>query len=176
MTFHVSVEFAGKIQSSDRHQPLPHIVFQQSHNRRVTILRGNKFLYRFFLLGVLNNKDVQGQICPGLDHSSKAPKSPSSKAAAVFTRGACASYVSTEKWRERRWRLFSTDPYLENILPDAFFDLKILGIEIWLWVGLLPIAIVAYGAAYAVTSLMYLVIRFRPSLLRPPSDMASNVR
>jgi hypothetical protein len=37
-------------------------------------------------------------------------KSPSSKAAAIFTRGAYAEYVSTEKWRERRWRLFSTDP------------------------------------------------------------------
>ena len=37
-------------------------------------------------------------------------KSPSSKAAAVLTRGAYASYVSTAKGRERRWRLFSTFP------------------------------------------------------------------
>ena len=37
-------------------------------------------------------------------------KSPPSKAAAVFAGGAYTSYVSTEKWRERRWRLFSTDP------------------------------------------------------------------
>jgi hypothetical protein len=37
-------------------------------------------------------------------------KSPSSKAAAIFARGAYMPYVSTEKWRERRWRLFSTDP------------------------------------------------------------------
>ncbi|MDR4484822.1 MAG: hypothetical protein R3B95_16715 [Nitrospirales bacterium] len=42
--------------------------------------------------------------------SGSVQKSPSSKAAAVFTRGAYAQYVSTEKWRERRWRLFSTDP------------------------------------------------------------------
>ena len=39
-------------------------------------------------------------------------KSPSSKAAAIFARGAYTSYVSTEQWRERRWRLFSTDPVL----------------------------------------------------------------
>ena len=25
------------------------------------------------MLGVLNNKNFQGQICPGLDYSSKAP-------------------------------------------------------------------------------------------------------
>ncbi len=37
-------------------------------------------------------------------------KSPSSKATAIFARGAYWSYVSTGKWRERRWRLFSTDP------------------------------------------------------------------
>jgi hypothetical protein len=41
---------------------------------------------------------------PGVEHASRG------KAAAVFTRGAYAVYVSTEKWRERRWRLFSTDP------------------------------------------------------------------
>jgi hypothetical protein len=43
-------------------------------------------------------------------------KSPSSKAAAVFSGGAYAEYVSTEKWRERRWRLFSTDPLLLTIV------------------------------------------------------------
>jgi len=37
--------------------------------------------------------------------------SPSSKAAAILTRGAYSQYVSTAKWRERRWRLFSTFPY-----------------------------------------------------------------
>jgi hypothetical protein len=37
-------------------------------------------------------------------------KSPSSKAAAILTRGAYMKYVSTAKWRERRWRLFSTFP------------------------------------------------------------------
>ena len=37
-------------------------------------------------------------------------KSPSSKAAALLTRGAYSQYVSTVKGRERRWRLFSTFP------------------------------------------------------------------
>ena len=56
--------------------------------------------------------------------SGSVQKSQSSKAAAVFTRGAYAEYVSTEKWRERRWRLFSTDPggksheYLNLLIPD----------------------------------------------------------
>ena len=40
----------------------------------------------------------------------KVQKSPSSKAAAILTRGAYVEYVSTAKWRERRWRLFSTFP------------------------------------------------------------------
>ena len=43
-------------------------------------------------------------------------KSPSSKATAIFVRGAYMQYVSTEKWRERRWRLFSTDPLIESAL------------------------------------------------------------
>jgi len=33
-------------------------------------------------------------------------KSSSSKAAAILTSGAYSQYVSTTKWRERRWRLF----------------------------------------------------------------------
>ena len=37
-------------------------------------------------------------------------KSPSSKATGNFERGAYTQYVSTQNWRERRWRLFSTDP------------------------------------------------------------------
>jgi len=42
---------------------------------------------------------------------SKKPalRSLEGKAAAILTRGAYAEYVSTGKWRERRWRLFSTD-------------------------------------------------------------------
>jgi len=37
-------------------------------------------------------------------------KSSSSKAEAILTRGAYIEYVSTAKWRERRWRLFPTFP------------------------------------------------------------------
>jgi len=44
-------------------------------------------------------------------------KSPSSKAAAILTRGAYIEYVSTAKWRERRWRLFSTFPNINTTSP-----------------------------------------------------------
>jgi hypothetical protein len=40
---------------------------------------------------------------------------PRGKAAVMWTRGSYAEYVSTEKWRERRWRLFSTDPEGETV-------------------------------------------------------------
>ncbi len=43
---------------------------------------------------------------------------PRGKAAAIFTRGAYVYYVSTEKWRERRWRLFSTDPGREKFTQE----------------------------------------------------------
>ncbi len=43
-------------------------------------------------------------------------KSPSSKAATNLTRGAYSEYVSTAKWRERRWRLFSTFPMEKSFL------------------------------------------------------------
>ncbi len=50
---------------------------------------------------------------------SKGPSSPvlrllEGKAAALFARGAYWYYVSTEKGRERRWRLFSTDPFVKT--------------------------------------------------------------
>ncbi len=38
--------------------------------------------------------------------------SPSTKAAAMVTRGAYSQYVSKAQWRERRWRLFSTFPLM----------------------------------------------------------------
>ena len=47
-------------------------------------------------------------------------KSSFSKAAALLTRGAYSQYVSTAKWRERRWRLFSTFP-----LRKSAGDIKI---------------------------------------------------
>ena len=38
------------------------------------------------------------------------PEPLEGKAAAILTRGAYMEYVSTAKWRERRWRLFSIFP------------------------------------------------------------------
>ena len=65
-------------------------------------------------MGVLNNDDVQKPKFPGTRWMSKGSgsvqKSPPSKAAAIVARRAYNSYVSTEQWRERRWRLFSRDP------------------------------------------------------------------
>ncbi|MEO8325899.1 MAG: hypothetical protein ABI618_08625 [Nitrospirota bacterium] len=45
----------------------------------------------------------------------KSPSSPAlshveGEATAIFAAGAYTEYVSTEKWRERSWRLFSTGP------------------------------------------------------------------
>jgi len=45
----------------------------------------------------------------------KSPSSPvlrplEGKATVIFASGAYTKHVSTEKWRERRWRLFSTGP------------------------------------------------------------------
>ena len=45
-------------------------------------------------------------------------KSPPSKATAKFERGAYTQYVSTQNWRERGWRLFSTDPEEKAMLNE----------------------------------------------------------
>jgi len=42
--------------------------------------------------------------------------------------------------------------YLEKFFPEAFFDVRILGMELWMWVGLLAIAAVASLAAFMVTA------------------------
>ncbi len=42
--------------------------------------------------------------------------------------------------------------YLGTIFPDAFFDLTVLGVQVWLWAGLLAILIVAYLVSYLVTA------------------------
>jgi len=57
-------------------------------------------------------------------------KSPSSKAAAIWTRGAYSQNVSTAKGRERRWRLFSTFPVFKNLRLSwrqvlGFFKIKV---------------------------------------------------
>jgi hypothetical protein len=63
------------------------------------------------ILGLLNISfkwpiNALGEI--DISSHGNGQKSPSSKAAAILTRGAYLQYVSTAKWRERRWRLFST--------------------------------------------------------------------
>jgi len=54
-------------------------------------------------------------------------KSPSSKAAAFLMRGAYTEYVSTAKWRERRWRLFSTFPEARSRAPGILVKTRLNG-------------------------------------------------
>ncbi len=79
-------------------------------------------------MGLLNNTVLQGQKRPkkilnvsGFGSVQKSPSSPvlmplEGKATAIFARGTYPQYVSTEKWRERRWRLFSTDPLWDSFI------------------------------------------------------------
>jgi hypothetical protein len=65
------------------------------------------------LMGLLNISfpwQIQAKRRQPSSAGGNVQKSPSSKAAALLTRGAYMEYVSTAKWRERRWRLFSTFP------------------------------------------------------------------
>jgi len=77
-------------------------------------------------LGVLNNNNSQGHIGPQARWISEASgrfkkacpepvegfvqSHAEGKAASIYAHRAYFQYVSTEKWRERRWRLFSTAP------------------------------------------------------------------
>ena len=65
-------------------------------------------------VGVLNNTDTpMAKRSPNSLNDrglGSVQKSPSSKATAKLMRGAYLLYVNTANWRERRWRLFSTDP------------------------------------------------------------------
>ena len=65
-------------------------------------------------------------------------------------------------------RLYRTYGYglLDNIFPMAFFDLKILGVEIWLWVGLMIIGILAYLAAFVFTKPILLFLQRYPTPMR----------
>ncbi len=60
-------------------------------------------------------------------------------------------------------RLYRTYGYglLDTIFPNAFFDLKVLGVEVWLWVGLMIIAILAYLAAFVLTKTILLFLQQR---------------
>ena len=72
-------------------------------------------------------------------------KSPSSKAAAIFARGASWHDVSTEKWRERRWRLFSTDPYLVGLVVSRHCTLYMASSKIFAKLNPFPLRMVSCG-------------------------------
>ena len=55
---------------------------------------------------------------------------------------------------------------LGEVFPDAFFDLKVLGVEIWLWVGLIVIGIFAYLAVFVLTKTILLFLQRHPTPIR----------
>jgi MscS family membrane protein len=65
-------------------------------------------------------------------------------------------------------RLYRTYGYgfLDKIFPNAFFDLKVLGVEIWLWAGLIIIAILAYLPAFVLTKPILLFLQRHPTPMR----------
>jgi hypothetical protein len=71
---------------------------------------------KIFSTGILTQRHVAYQRPRGgsKKHVLSLSKGSSSKAAVLFARRAYFQYVSTEKWRERRWGLFSTAPKEET--------------------------------------------------------------
>jgi MscS family membrane protein len=58
--------------------------------------------------------------------------------------------------------------HLEQIFPGWFFDVSILGINVWLWVAVIGISILMYPVAMSIIWLAIQVIhRFRPDLADP---------
>jgi MscS family membrane protein len=53
--------------------------------------------------------------------------------------------------------------YLGKIFPEAFFDLQVFGIEVWLWVALLFIIILAYIGASIPTKIIDLFLHHHPT-------------
>ncbi|MDR4462444.1 MAG: mechanosensitive ion channel family protein [Nitrospirales bacterium] len=51
--------------------------------------------------------------------------------------------------------------YLEEFFPEAFFDVRVLGMEVWMWVGLLVVAGVAVLVAFMVTAPLAVFLRHR---------------
>jgi len=52
-----------------------------------------------------------------------------------------------------------------KILPPAIFDIDILGIQIWLWFGLLVVVVLAYLAALAITKVLIFLLRLTKAKL-----------
>lgn len=65
-------------------------------------------------------------------------------------------------------QLYRTYGYglLDDIFPNAFFDLKFLGVEVWLWAGLIFIAILAYLAAFVLTKTILLFLQRHSTPIR----------
>jgi MscS family membrane protein len=58
--------------------------------------------------------------------------------------------------------------HLEQVFPGWFFDVSILGINVWLWVAVIGISILMYPVAMSIIWLVVQVIRrFRPDLADP---------
>jgi len=68
-------------------------------------------IYSLGLLNISREKPVFVVKKINVSSQREWSKKSSSKAAAILMRGAYVEYVSTAKWRERRWWLFSTFPY-----------------------------------------------------------------
>jgi MscS family membrane protein len=52
-----------------------------------------------------------------------------------------------------------------EILPEAIFDIDILGIQIWLWFGLLVVVVLAYLAALVITKVLIFLLRLTKARL-----------
>jgi hypothetical protein len=82
-------------------------------NARNEIRMAIDFWREMILMGLLNISRKKPLFVREAFHAKswrEWSKKSSSKAAATLARGAYFQYVSTTKWRERRWRLFSTFP------------------------------------------------------------------
>lgn len=55
--------------------------------------------------------------------------------------------------------------YLEKFLPEAFFDVRVAGMEVWVWVGVLVIVLVSYLVAYTVMAVIQWFLRRRQTTL-----------
>jgi MscS family membrane protein len=49
--------------------------------------------------------------------------------------------------------------YFENLLPASFFDYTFLGINVWMWISMVMLLVVAYLVVFIVTTLFTFVLR-----------------
>ena len=48
--------------------------------------------------------------------------------------------------------------YFENFLPESFFDLAFLGINVWMWISMVMLLVIAYLIVFIVTTLFTFVL------------------